>query len=194
MTDNPQGSTAEYSDPQRTLSRRHAIGAVAAAVGGGTILTAATGDAAAADVSVDELTVDDATFTSDQVDPVADATVAYEYRSADANGLRLYLRIADTEVASKELSTSTDQADGTASLSGRVVDADAYRLGAFATDVGETISRDVDFTVGLEVLTNGTVVASDEATETATIEVTNPDDGEPYARVGGTITIRDASA
>jgi len=38
------------------------------------------------------------------------------------------------------------------------------------------------------------VTASDETRATKTIEVTNPDDGKPYARIGGEIVIRDASA
>jgi len=195
MDDNPQGSTAENSHPETSLSRRHAIGAVAAAVGGGTVLAAATGDAsAAAEVSVDELRVDGATFETDQVDPVAEATVAFEYRSPGANSVRLYLAVDDDELASTELSTSTDEADGTETLTGRIVDSAGYTLGAFATDAGETITREVTFTVGIEVLENGTVVVDDATSETATIEVTNPDDGEPYARIGGTITIRDASA
>lgn len=198
MTRNPQGSTVENyatdSDATDQLSRRAAVGAIAAAVGGGTVLVATTGDATAAEVSVDELRVDDATFKAEQVDPVAEATVAYEYRYAGANEVRLWLGVDGSELASVDLSTSTDTADGTETLTGRVVDASAFSLGAFATEPGETISREVTFSVGLEILENGTVTVSDEATQTATIEVTNPDDGEPYARIGGEIVIRDASA
>lgn len=198
MTRSPRGSSGEYhdanSDASDQLSRRAAVGAIAAAVGGGTVLVATTGDVEAAEVSVDELRVDDATFEAEQVDPVAEATVAYEYRYQGANQIRLWLGVDDSEFASVDLSTSTDTAEGTETLTGRVVDASAYSLGAFATEPGETISRDVSFTVGIEVLENGTVTVSDEATRTATIEVTNPDDGEPYARIGGEIVIRDASA
>jgi hypothetical protein len=198
MTRNPRGSSGEYhdanSDDSRQLSRRAAVGAIAAAVGGGTVLVATTGDAEAAEVSVDELRVDDATFEAEQVDPVAEATVAYAYRYQGANEIRLWLGVDDSELASVDLSTSTDTAEGTETLTGRVVDASTYSLGAFATEPGETISRDVSFTVGIEVLENGTVTVSDETSQTATIEVTNPDDGEPYARIGGEIVIRDASA
>jgi hypothetical protein len=198
MTRNPRGSSGEYHDPSsdasEQLSRRAAVGAIAAAVGGGTVLVATTGDAEAAEVSVDELRVDDATFEAEQVDPVAEATVAYEYRYQGANQIRLWLGVDDSELASVDLSTSTDTAEGTETLTGRVVDASTYSLGAFATEPGETISRDVSFTVGIEVLENGTVTVSDETSQTATIEVTNPDDGEPYARIGGEIVIRDASA
>lgn len=198
MTRNPRGSSGEYHDPDNDtsdqLSRRAAVGAIAAAVGGGTVLVATTGDVEAAEVSVDELRVDDATFEAEQVDPVAEATVAYEYRYQGANQIRLWLGVDDSELASVDLSTSTDTAEGTETLTGRVVDASAYSLGAFATEQGETISRDVAFTVGIDVLENGTVTVSDETSQTATIEVTNPDDGEPYARIGGEIVIRDASA
>ena len=198
MTRNPRGSSGEYhdanSDASDQLSRRAAVGAIAAAVGGGAVLVATTGEADAAEVSVDELRVDDATFEAEQVDPIAEATVAYAYRYRGANEIRLWLGVDDSELASVELSTSTDTAEGTETLTGRVVDASSYSLGAFATEPGETISRDVTFTVGIEVLENGTVTVSDETTQTATIEVTNPDDGSPYARIGGEIVIRDASA
>lgn len=175
------------------LTRRRAVGLMAAAVTGGTGLVLATDGAAGAEVSVEELTVDDASFEAKQVDPVADAEVAYAYRYDTPNGVRLTLDVDGETIAETDLSTSTAEAEGTETLSGRVVDASAYDLSAFATDVGETITREVTFGVAISVQVNDEEVASDRATETATIEVTNPDDGDPYARIGGEITIRDAS-
>jgi hypothetical protein len=175
------------------VTRRRAVGLMAAVVAGGGGVALATGDAAGAEVSVEELTVDDASFEAEQVDPVADAEVAYAYRYDTPNAVLLTLDVDGEPIAEADLSTSTAEAEGTETLSGRVVDAPAYDLSAFATEVGETITREVTFGVGISVQVNGEEVASDRATETATIEVTNPDDGDPYARIGGEITIRDGS-
>ena len=175
------------------ITRRRAVGLMAAAVTGGGGLVLATDGAAGAEVSAEELTVGDASFEAEQVDPVADAVVGYAYRYDTPDTIILTLDVDGETIAEADLSTSTAEAEGTETLSGRVVDASTYDLSAFATDVGETITREVTFGVGISVKVNGEEVASDRATETATIEVTNPDDGDPYARIGGEITIRDGS-
>jgi len=172
-----------------TLTRRRLASlAVAGAVGGGGLVYA-TRDASA-QVSVDELKVDDARIESREADPVVDASIAYAYQYEGAQELRFELLVGDSVIASETLRTSSASVEGETDLSGRVADADAWTLQDFAVGQGGETTREVTVSVRFAVLVNGSVAAEDSARVTTDVTVVWPE-GAEYATVGGKVSFRD---
>jgi hypothetical protein len=160
---------------------------------GGTAALALGTESAAADVTVESLDVQSATFDAQSVQPVVNADIAYEYTYDDAQELRFEVLVADTVVASETLRTDSASLAETTTLSGRVTDSDAWSESDFDAPQGGSVEREVSVTVRFAVLVNGTAAASDEATDTATITVRWPADAA-YAEVGGVVTFSNAES
>ena len=182
----------DWSIDRSDMSRRHAIAALATVVGGGTTLALVGSDGARASVSVESFEVADATFEADDVTPVIDADIGYAYRADSVTELWIGLLVGEEVVAEETLRTNSEELENTTDLSGRVLDSPAYGQSDFAVDAGETTTVTVDAGVRFEVRNgDGSVLASDEATDSATVEVVSPE-GETYATIGGSGEIRDA--
>jgi hypothetical protein len=191
MTDDPE----RYDRAVSTLSRRQAL------VGGATLLTAGgtlvwVSDDAHAQVSVDELTIPDADFTSDSLDPVIDVTAAYDYDAGTQAVSRLdfALTVGGDVVAREELITDRTAISGETQLSGRVTDSDTWAVSDFSPDVAASVDREL--TVGLTfavVGTDDTVIVEDTASETVTVSVSHPQETKWTATVGGSGEVRTAT-
>lgn len=176
------------------INRRRLLGAGAAlAAGGGGIAFGAAGTRAA--VSIEGFDVPDASFEREALDPVLDVTATYEYDAAMRPVSELWFGVAvgGTEIASDELITDAGVLDGETTLSGAIVDSDAWTAADFDPDRGETLDRTLDVTLRFEVReSDGTVIVSDDASDSATVTVTHPEDERATATIGGSATIRAA--
>lgn len=179
----------------RTLSRRQAIaGGSALLAAGGTLVW--VGDPVRAAVSVDELTIPDASFERDDLDPVVAVTAGYEYDvgTTAVSALRFELVVDETVVASEQLRTDEPTLSGETELSGRIADSDAWALADFAPAIGETLERDLTVTLRFAVLgSDDSAIVSDSASETVTVTVAHPQDSAYTASVGGEGEIRTAT-
>ena len=183
---------SDWSIVTKHASRRRALAAVGTVVGGGTALALVGSDAARAEVSVESFEVDDATFEAREVTPVIDAEIGYAYRADHVAELWIALLVGEEVVAEETLRTGSDELENTTDLSGRVLDSPDHTGTDFEVDAGETTSVTVDAGVRFEVRdSDGEVLASDEATDSATVDVVSPEDGT-YATIGGTATIDDS--
>jgi len=176
------------------LSRRRALAGVATlATAGGSLVV--VGEPAQASVSVDGLDVSDATFERESVTPVVDVSVSYQYDASlePVNALEFALLVDGTEVASDELITDKTALDGQTTLSGTVTDSQQWSESDFQPTVGEAVTREIQFTLEFRVVTSeGTTIVDDEASDTATVEVSHPQQSALVASVGGRGTIRAA--
>jgi len=177
--------------PDSQLTRRSVVASGATVLAGGTAALVLGTESAAADVTVDAVDVQSATFDAKSVQPVVDAEIAYEYTYDDAQELLFEVSVADTVVASETLRTDSGSLAETTTLSGRVTDSDAWTESDFDAPQGGSIEREVTVTVRFAVLVNGTVAAEDSATDSAMIEVRWPADAA-YAEVGGVVTFSNA--
>ena len=184
---------SDWSIVTKHASRRRALAAMGTVVGGGTTLALVGSDGARAEVSVKSFDVDDATFEAREVTPVIDATIGYAYRADHVAELWIGLLVGETIVAEETLRTASEELENSTDLSGRVTDSPAYAAADFAVGRGEETSVTVEAGVRFEVRdADGDVLADDEATDEATVEVVSSDD-ETHATIGGTATIDDAA-
>jgi len=181
--DNESSSDWVVSNLNSGLTRRHMIVGSATVVGGGTALAVGASGRGRATVSVDDVSVSDATFEAESVDPIAEVTVAFAYAYDAPTEVAIELLVDGTTVASEQLRTSQAEYEGSTELSGRVLDADKWSASDFAVERGEIIERDVTVGVRFTVIDGGTVVAEDSAEDISTVVVESPL-GESYARVG----------
>lgn len=184
----------ETAETDRSIvTRRRALAGVGALAVGGTTLSLASAPVGAS-VQIDAFDVADATFEAEQVDPRADATVAYEYDVGDdaVDHLAFRLLVGDDQVASDELSTSRALFEGTHSLVGRVVDAAAFSTADFEVAPGEQVTHEISVGVEFGVRDyDERVLASATASDTATVVVAHPDEDGVYASLGGAVEIVD---
>ena len=185
-------ANSDWSIVTKHASRRRALAAMGTVVGGGTTLAPVGSDGARAEVSVESFDVDDATFEAREVTPVIDAEIGYAYRADHVAELWIALLVGEEVVAEETLRTGNDELENTTTLSGRVLDSPAYAAADFAVDGGEETSVTVEAGVRFEVRdADGDVLAGDEATDEATVEVVSPESGS-YATIGGLGEVRDA--
>lgn len=173
------------------LSRRRVLFGVATVTGGGTALALTSSQRGRASVDVDQVSVPDAEFEADAIEPVVDVAVAYAWRYDAPTEVAIELLIDGDAVATEQLRTGQTEFEATTELSGRILDSDAWSAEDFTVVAGETVTRDVTIGVSFAVIDGNEVVASDTAEDVSTIEITNPVDD--YARVGMVGEIRDAS-
>lgn len=177
------------------LNRRTALasGAALLTAGGSLVLI---GDPVHAAVSVDSLTVDDESFTAEAVSPVLDVTAGYSYDVGNSavSKLRFTLAVDGSPIASDDLVTDRTTLENETTLSGSIIDSDAWAATDFAPAVAESVSRKLSIDLTFEVLgSDGAVLVSDSASDTAVVTVSHPQESEYVASVGGTGTIRTAS-
>jgi len=175
---------------QRINRRRVVAGAGALAIG--TVgLVGLGSEPVAAEVSVESLNVKDADFEGQQVDPVLDVQIAYEFDVVGASNVYLALKVGDTTISDMDVTTRSDQLEQTTDLSGRVVTSDQWATSDFAPPAGESVSRSLDVTLKLVVSTDDGEEVTATAEDTATIDVTNPATG--MARIGGVGSFSDSN-
>jgi len=176
------------------IDRRTALVAVGTvAVGGGGLLSLA--GHAHAEVSMDSFDVADAEFEAEQITPelVVDLRYGYDAGTEAVSAVRFGLVVGGDEIASERLDTSRAVFEGQTGLTGRLTDSSAWDASDFAVEVGETVTRDVSVRVVFEVLDRSdSVLVSDTASDTATVEIAHPQANAWTATVGGTGTIQDA--
>lgn len=174
----------------RIVTRRRAVAGALTTAGIGVVAFAPT--PTRAQVSVDSFAVDDGTFTAESVTPVADVTLAYEYDvgSEAVSELRFALTIGGETVASESLTTQATALSGETTLAARLTESSAWADSDFVVGVGESVSHEVTVGVRFEVRDSGGVLVSDEASDTATVTVSHPQENTWSASVGGSGVIR----
>lgn len=166
------------------------------AVGGTSVVLIGSEDASA-QVSVDSFSVADASFQAEAIDPVVDVTVAYDYDvgNSSVRELLLTLVVDGTDVAQSSLTTDRTTLEGEETLRGRVADSEQWSAEEFAPEVASSVERDVSVTVRFAVVgTDGETLVSDEATDTAVVSVSHPQESEYVASVGGSGEIIDGDS
>lgn len=189
------GDTQRLDRVAQTYSRRRAL------AGGATLLFAGgtlhiLGGSARAAVAMDTLEIPDASLTGDEVTPVADVEVAYSYDVGEnpIEALQFALTVGGDEIATAELVTDRTAFEGTTTLDGAVTDADAWDSSDFAPEVASEVSREVTVGVAMDVTaTDGSVIVSDSAEATPTVNVAHPQETEWTATVGGRGVVRTAT-
>ena len=182
MQDETDADDWSVSNLNSGLSRRRALLGTASVAVGATALQLVAGQNARANVSVEQVSIDDATFEAEAVDPVVDVTVAYAYAADSVSELHIELLVDGDAVASESLRTGSEELENNTDLSGRVVDADKWSAADFEVESGESITREIDVTVEFSVVDVDRVVAADSATDTPEIVVEHPNDD--HATVG----------
>lgn len=191
MRSQTDSSEDDWSIELSNLSRRRVIATTAgASLGLAGLAVGATGDASA-DVSVDDVTVSDASFDAESVDPVIEATIPFEYSVDTISEVLIELQVGDSVVADEILNTTTTDADAETTLSGRVVDSDSWSASDFAVSEGQSISREISVGVRLAVLDGDELLVEATGSDTATVAVEHPQQGT--ANVGLQATIVDGA-
>lgn len=178
-------------ESHRSLTKRKFLTSTGAVLVGGTGLAIGMVERSSAAVSLDTWDVQDATFQAESVTPQVSATVAYEYDAAGVSEVWLALTVDGDVVDETGAMVATDAGTGEKSLSGGVLDSPAFEQADFEVSPGGTNSVSVPIGAQFEVrASDGAVVASDTAEQTATVELVHPEDG--VATVGGNVTISDS--
>ena len=174
----------------QSMTRRRAL------AGGATLLTAGgtlvwVSDPASAQVTIAEFTAESRQFDAEQVAPVVEATLAWDYDVGNrvVSAIRLRLTVDGTAVAEDTLTTDRTTLNGETTLSGSVVDSEAWSAADFAPDVAASVTRSLTVGIELAVLDDrGEAIVSDRATDTAELTVSHPQDSEYTAEIGGAAT------
>ena len=163
-------------------TRRRVLGTLAGLAAGGTLLVTRSGDAAA--VSVESFSAEDASVESGS-EPTVSAELAYAFDvDGQVDELAFELRVNETTIDARTLSTSTTSLESATTLSGPLTDADGVTAGDM--DVSEETGIDLDVEVYFAVLdADGGVIADATADDSATVTVLPG--GE--VSVGGVVTI-----
>jgi len=184
-----QRNYAEYSP----VSRRQALVGIGTLAAGGVGLSAVAVETAGASVSVDSFAVSDAEFTAESVTPVLDVTLVFDYDVGNqpVSSLRFAVSVGDSQIAEKTLNTGMATYEGTETLSGVITDSDAWSASDFSPPVADSVSRQVSVSVLFAVRdSDGAAIASDTASDTATVSVSHPQETEYVASVGGSGAIQ----
>lgn len=192
--------TRDYSEKieelKSEMSRRHVLaGATALVTTGGALVVVGEPAKASASVSVDSLTVSDATFERESVRPILDVTAAFEFDVGDepVNALEFGLLVDGTEIASDELVTDAVAADGDTTLSGSVLESEQWSESNFTVGYGENVTNDLQITLEFRVVaSDGAILAEDSAGDTASVNLSHPRESALIASVGGSGSIRSA--
>lgn len=182
------------SSDSSTVTRRRVLATGASIIGAGSVgvYGVTRTENARASVDVESFQVSDVTFEAQSVTPVLDATIAYDYSVKNASEIFIGLEAGGEQIASETLRTDSSELQNTTELSGNVLDSPAFDQSDFAVASGEETTVSVDVSVVFEVRYDSNVVASDSASDTASVEVLSPESGA-YATVGGSASFRDGS-
>jgi len=179
--------TQRYDRAVSTLSRRQAIaGGAALLTAGGTLVV--VGEPASAQISVEELSIADKTFTSESVRPVLDVTAKYDYDAglAPVESIRLALSVGGDEIDSLTLATSRTTLSGEETLAAPITDSNSWAVDDFEPAVGKSVSHEVSATLSFSVRDgDGNDIVSDSATDSAVVRVKHPRENTYTASVGG---------
>lgn len=195
MSDNndgpERGAMCPDSGIATRLNRRRVVAGAGAMAIGTVGLVGLGSEPVAAEVSVESLSVEDADFEGEQVDPVLSVDIAYEFDVVGASNVFIALKIGGSTISDMDVTTRSDQLEQTTDLSGRVVRSKGWSKDDFAPPAGESVSRELDVALKLVVTTDGGQEVTATAEDTATIDVTNPTTN--MARIGGVGTFSDGS-
>lgn len=184
------------SDDWSPVSRRQALIGIGTLASGATTTAYLASDRAQADVAIGDLSVGDAAFEAEAIDPKLVVDVAYRYDAsgADVDSADFRLLVDGAELDTSNLSTSQESLEETTRLSGRLTALDAYAASDFQPDVGATASESFQATVAFAVLDSaGSEIVTAEVSDTVTVSVSHPQDNTYEASVGGDGRVLDAS-
>ena len=172
------------------VSRRQLLttgGAVGIGLLGGVSLLVR--DARAA-VSVDGLNVPDKSFEAEAIRPKVVVTAGYDYdvgSAVDVGSIALDLRVEETVVDSRTLSTDATALSNSEELRGEIAASEAWSESDFDVAIGESVTRDVGVSVWFGVLDpSGSAIVEAEASDTTAVTLQHPQENEYVATVGGT--------
>ncbi|MFW5964382.1 MAG: hypothetical protein ACOCQM_05905 [Natronomonas sp.] len=176
-----------YDRVAQSVNRRRVIAGMGTLAAGG-VAVAAVPDAARATVEVDDLSIPDASFEAEAVDPevVVDVAYAYDASGAGVDALGFTLTVGETVVDEARLDTNTEELENTETLRGSVTDSDAWSASDFEPEVGDSVTRELSIGVTFDVLDSADEsVVGDTATETADVTVEHPQENGYSASVDG---------
>jgi len=129
-------------DEWSPVSRRQAVLGIGTVAAGSTTLAFVSTDDAAAQVSVDGLTIPDASFAAERIDPHLDVVIgfAYDVGSEPVSDVAFSLSVDGTQIASQSLATSDAVFEGDTTLAGPITDSDAWSAEAFAPEAASSVS------------------------------------------------------
>jgi len=165
---------------QNVVSKRKLIATGATlAVGGGTIATLASRRTrAAVSLSINDDSYEGTDGSVSEVSLSVDG--AYEYSSPGATTLRWTLDVAPAgqtdwaTIDQLQSDASGETGAGSYSVSGSILDHPSMDSSTFSADAGETNTTDIEARVTFEVVaSDGSVVVSETASGTGSVEVTN---------------------
>lgn len=185
-----QHDYAEWSP----VSRRQALIGVGSLAAGTATYSVVGSDGARAEVTLGNLEAQDGELTSEAADPVVEATILYSYDvgSAPIQSLWIGLTVGGDVVAKRELSTTTSVLENDVELSGRVTDSDAWDSDDFEPAVADSLTHEIEVGVLFEAREgDDSVIVAADATDTAELVVSHPQESEFFADIGGTATFAD---
>jgi len=165
------------------VSRRQILVSTGAFLTGAGVVAAAGSQPASGQVSTTELTIPDASYEGED-GSVSEVSLsvdgAYEYSSPDATTLRWTLDVAPAgqtdwaTIDQLQSDASGETGAGSYSVSGSILDHPSMDSSTFSADAGETNTTDIEARVTFEVVaSDGSVVVSETASGTGSVEVTN---------------------
>ena len=179
--------------PDVTISRRQSLLLGGSILLGSGSLYALTHIPTASALSVDSFDVTNNSFESETISPKVVVDLAYSFQTSEVpEEVRLKLQVGNETVEQTYLNPDQNQVDDTIRLSGLVTDSSAWASSDFTVEPGETVTRELNVTILLDVVVNGEVVTSDTKTDTATIELSHPDQITVTSSIGGTGEIQTA--
>jgi len=144
-------------------------------------------------LSVDFFDVTNNSFESETINPKVVVDLAYSFQTSEVpEEVRLKLQVGNETVEQTYLNPDQNQVDETIRISGLVTDSSAWASSDFTVEPGETITRELNITILLDVVVNGEVVTSDTKTDTATVELSHPDQITVTSSIGGSGEIQSA--
>lgn len=179
--------------PDVSISRRQSLLLGGSILAGSGSLFALTHIPTASALSVDSFDVTNNSFESETISPKVVVDLAYSFQTSEVpEEVRLKLQVDNETVEQTYLNPDQSQVNDTIRLTGLVTDSSAWASSDFTVEPGETVTRQLNVTILLDVVVNGEVVTSDTKTDTTTIELSHPDQITVTSSIGGSGEIQAA--
>jgi len=179
--------------PDVSISRRQSLLLGGSILAGGGSLFALTHIPTASALSVDSFDVTNNSFESETISPKVVVDLAYSFQTSEVpEEVRLKLQVGNETVEQTYLNPDQSQVNDTIRLTGLVTDSSAWASSDFTVEPGETVTRQLNVAILLDVVVNGEVVTSDTKTDTTTIELSHPDQITVTSSIGGSGEIQAA--
>ena len=175
-----------------TITRRRAVAMLAGSASVGVAALAVGSDDARAEISVDDLAVSDAERRTEhpEATPRIDVTVAFAFDVPRISETELWLSVGPTDSDRQQLddatvTTNTTTVESDREFGASLLDHDAFEADDFQPDAETTVEYELDIEVGITILDGDDEIATDTATDTATVLVENTADGTEVSIGGG---------